>query len=176
MRKLVFLPILILAIACTDTALLEPPVEGEIDLVVAAAKKPAPSLRSTIDYVFVGHLGTFDAEGRLLVWVGAIHGDIEGQTKWWFVLGGGPPNMPDAAHSSFYEARWEIWDGDDLLLAGNSAGQTATPPGKDGIWRGKGIVTEASAGFEGWNGRPMFEGGNVNWDFPYSGEGMFKIN
>jgi hypothetical protein len=172
-----FLPALLFWTGCVGT---DTPtglsVEGEIDLAVAAAKKPAPSLSSTIDYVFVGHHGIFDSDGRRLVWDGEIHGDIEGQMLWWFVPGGGPPNMPDAAHVSFYEARWEIWDGDALLLAGNSAGTTARPPGKDGIWRGKGIVTEASAGFEDWNGRHVYEGGNVNWVFPYSGEGIFRIN
>ena len=141
------------------------------------AKKPAPSLKCTIVYVFVGNLGEFDAEGRLLVWDGEIHGDIEGQILWWFVLGV-KPNLPDAAHVGFYEARWEIWDSDDLLLAGESAGTTAQPlrPEKDGIWRGKGIVTEASEEFADWIGRQVYEGGNVNWDRPFSGEGIFRIN
>ena len=145
-------------------------------VVADPAIKPDPSLRCTIDYVFVGHLGTVDAEGRLLVWDGEIHEDIEGRILWWIVPEGGPPNMPVWAHVSFYEARWEILDGDDLLLAGDSAGKTATPPGKDGIWRGNGIVTEASAGFEDWIGRQTHEGGNVNWEFPYSGSGIFRIN
>ena len=48
------------------------------------AKKPAPSLTCTITYDFVGHLGEFDPEGRLLVWDGEIHGDIEGVILWWF--------------------------------------------------------------------------------------------
>jgi hypothetical protein len=126
--------------------------------------------------VFVGHHGIFDGEGRLLVWEGTISGDIEGEILYWFDLSGGPPNMPETAYSSFYEARWEIWDGDDLLLAGESAGQTATPPGKDGIWRGKGIVTEAYGDFADWIGRQVYEGGNVNWAFPYSGSGIFRIN
>jgi len=139
------------------------------------APKPAPSLKCTITYNFVGHLGTFDAEGRLLVWDGEIHGDIEGRILWWFVLDGGPP-MPDTAHVSFYEARWEILDGDDLLLAGDSSGTTARPPEKDGIWRGNGIVTEAYGEFADWNGRQTYEAGNVNWDFPYSGSGIFRIN
>ena len=140
------------------------------------AAKPAPSLSNTIDYVFVGHLGIFDAEGRLLVWEATISGDIEGVMKYWFYLGGGPPNMPASAHVSFYETRWEIWDGSDLLLAGESAGTTAQPPGKDGIWRGEGIVTEVSAGYEDWLGRQIFEAGNVNWTFPYSGSGIFRVN
>lgn len=174
MRELVFLPILAFAFACSDSTPVGPPVEGEIDFAVAP--KPAPSLSNTIEYVFVGHHGEIDAEGRLLVWDGQIHGDVEGQILWWFVLGGGPPNMPDEAHVSFYEARWEIWDGDALLLAGNSGGTTARPPGKDGIWRGKGVVTEASGAFEDWNGRQIYEGGNVDWAFPYSGQGIFRIN
>ncbi len=171
MRYLRFTLLPLLLIACTE----QQPVEPEFDLAVAAVK-PAPSLSSTIEYVFVGHLGTFDPEGRLLVWDGGIHGDIEGQMLWWFVPAGGPPNMPVAAHVSFYEARWEILDDDDLLLAGDSTGTTARPPGKDGIWRGTGIVTEAYGEFEDWNGRQTYEGGNVNWDFPYSGEGIFRIN
>ena len=176
MRRLILFPILVLALACSDQSPLQPPVADGSDLVLAAKKKPLPALNNSISYVFVGHLQTFDGAGRLLVWEGEIHGDIEGEMKWWFVLGGGPPNMPDAAHVSFYEARWEIWDGSTLLLAGESGGTTARPPGKDGIWRGNGMVTEAYGAFEGWNGRPMFEGGNVNWTFPYSGQGMFRIN
>jgi hypothetical protein len=179
MRKLVSLTIFTLALACTDTTPVGPPIDGEIDLArSAAATKPAPSLSSTIDYWYVGYLGEFDSEGRLLVWEGEIDGDIEGQMKWWFVLGGGPPNIPEEAHVGFYEARWEIWDGDVLLLAGNSAGTTAMPrrPIKDGIWRGKGIVTEAYAAFEDWNDRPIFEGGNVAWGPPPFGEGIFRIN
>jgi len=143
---------------------------------VLQAKKPAPSLTGTMEYDFVGHLGELDDEGRLLVWEGTITGDIEGTLKSWFVSGGGPPNMPDTAHVLLYESRWEIWDGDDLLMAGDEAGTTATPPGKDGIWRGNGIVTEASEEFEDWIGRQTYAAGNVNWDFPYSGSGIMRIN
>jgi len=154
------------------------PEMNQNDQVPAPLAKPAPSLRCTIVYWYVGHLGELDLEGRLHVWDGEIHGDIEGQIKWWFVPGGGPPTP--TAQVRFYEARWEIWDGDDLLLAGNSAGSTATPhgltPEKDGIWRGNGIVTEASDGFEDWIGRQESEGGNVNWVFPFSGEGILRIN
>jgi len=147
-----------------------------VDHDVVWAKKPAPSLRCEIDYVFVGHLGIVDGEGRLLVWDGTISGDIEGELLYWIYPEGGPPNMPDTANVMFYEARWEIWDGVDLLLAGESAGHTAYPPGKDGIWRGNGIVTEANGDFADWIGRKMHEGGNVNLDFPFSGSGFFRIN
>ena len=97
-----------------------------------------------------------------------------------------------------YVARWEIWDvhpgyppevpedpdypDDDasLLLAGDSTGTTATPPGKDGIWRGNGIVTEAYGEFEDWVGRKTYEGGNVTWEIPgiepIDGVGIFVIN
>ncbi len=141
---------------------------------MAQANKP---LTGTIDYWFVGHLGELDGEGRLLVWEATISGDINGEMLWWFVLGGGPPNMPDPPHVSFYEARWEIFDsGDNLLLAGDSAGVTARPRGKDGIWNGHGKVTEAHGVFADWDGRHVSEGGNVNWTFPFSGEGIFRIN
>lgn len=138
--------------------------------------KPDPSLRCEITYNFVGHLGQFDAEGRLLAWDGEIHGDIEGVIFWWFDL----TRKQVIGQVSHYVARWEILDGDKaLLLAGDSAGTTTTPPGKDGIWLGKGLVTEASAGFEEWMGCEMYEGGNVTWDEtgnPKDGAGRFRVN
>jgi hypothetical protein len=164
--------------SCSTDNPTDPEMSQSDQVTNSFAKKPAPSLQCTIFYWYVGHLGELDPEGRLHVWDGVIHGDIEGQIKWWFVPGGGPPTP--TAQVRFYEARWEIWDGGDLLLAGESAGSTATPhsltPEKDGIWRGNGIVTETSTGFEDWYGRHTYEGGNVNWVFPFSGEGIFRIN
>lgn len=176
MRQLILLPFLALALACGDSTVLEPVLDGGLQPLQSRMAKPAPSLRNTIDYVFVGHLGQFDDAGRRLVWDGTIDGDIEGDILWWFVPGGGPPNKPDAAHVSFYEARWEIWEDGTLLLAGNSSGTTAQPKKKDGIWRGNGVVTEAYGDYAAWNGRRIFEGGNVDWVFPYSGQGIFRIN
>jgi hypothetical protein len=140
-------------------------------------KKPAPSLVCAIDYDFVGHLGEFDDEGRLLVWIGGIHGDIEGVILWWFDLTG----SRDTGVVKHYVAKWEIYDSEDnVLLVGDSTGTTATPPGKDGIWRGNGIVTEAYEEFEDWIGRKTYEGGNVTWVIPgllpLGGEGIFGIN
>lgn len=175
MRKLVLLPALVLALGCSGEGPLEPSVERD-PLLAMAGVKAVPALHNTIDYVFTAHLGIFDSEGRRQVWEASISGDIEGEMKWWFVSDGGPPNMPDAAHVAHYEGRWEIWDGGDLLLAGQSAGTTAQPKDKDGIWRGAGVVTEAGAGYEAWIGRRIFEGGNVNWVFPFSGQGIFRIN
>jgi hypothetical protein len=169
-----FIGVTFIFFGCSEKNPSAPELSQSDQVTNTLAKEP---LQCTIVYLFVGHLEIFDAEGRLLVWDGEIHGDIEGQILWWFVLGAGPP-IPEEGHVKFYEARWEIWDGDDLLLAGNSAGKTAMPPGKDGIWRGNGIVTEVSAGFEDWEGRHTHEGGNVNFVSPISGsgEGIFRIN
>jgi len=143
---------------------------------MALAEKPVPSLNCTIDYVFVGHLEIIE-DGRLLVWEGDIHGDIEGQILYWFVPDGGPPNMPDSSKATHYEARWEIFDSAGILvLAGDSSGVTASPPDKDGIWNGHGKVTVANGEFEDWIGRQTREAGSVIWDFPFSGSGTFRIN
>ena len=136
---------------------------------------PLSALNCTITYNFAGHLGTIDDEGRLLAWDGEIHGDIEGVIKWWFDL----THSRKIGQTSHYAARWEIYDlAGNLLLAGDDAGTTAKPPGEDGIWRGKGIVIEASAEFEDWIGRQVYDGGNVTWDEagnPKDGEGTFRI-
>ena len=148
------------------------------------AEKPAPSLTCAITYDFAAHLGIFDDEGRLLAWDGEIHGDIEGVILWWFDLAG----SWTSGQVSHYVARWEIWSDDPfvenseavLLLAGHSAGTTAKPPGKDGIWRGNGIVTYASDGFQDWAGRQEYEAGSVTWVIPgllpLDGEGTLRIN
>jgi len=143
------------------------------------AKKPAPSLTGTIEVVSVGHLGIYDDEGRLLCWDGEIQGDIEGVILWWIDT----DCSEITGKVSHYVARWEIFDDeadpetDPPLLAGEDAGTTTTPPGKDGIWRGHGIVTEASAEFEDWIGRHVYESGTVYWDTsPISGDGIFSIN
>ena len=140
-----------------------------------AAITPLSALTCTIRVDFVGHLGTIDDEGRLLAYDGEIHGDIEGVIKWWLDLA----YSRNIGQTSYYAARWEIYDlADNLILAGDDAGTTAKPPGEDGIWRGKGIVTEASAEFEDWIGRQVYESGNVEWDetgLPKGGEGTFRI-
>ncbi len=168
--------VLVALSGCTSelpTAHLDEPAPGDEML----GKKPVPALNCTIDYVLARHLGIFDSEGRILAWDGTIHGDLEGRILWWFVPGGGPPNMPDVAHVGFYEARWEVWDGDDLLLAGVSSGSTALPPDKDGIWRGNGVVTEAGAEYGAWLDRPTKEGGSVVFDsFPFYGNGFLRVN
>ncbi len=141
-------------------------------------QETAPPLRCTITYDFVGHLGQFDDEERLLVWDGKIHGDIEGVILWWVDL----TRKQVIGQASHYAARWEIWDlADNLLLAGDSAGTTRVPLplGEDGIWRGKGKVTEASTGFEDWLGRQEHSEGHFTWaapGLPDHGDGTFRIN
>ena len=141
---------------------------------VAQADKPAPSLRCTTEYDFVGHHGVFDGEGRLLAWEGTISGDIEGVIQWWMVV-----PFTITGQVSHFEARWEIWDGDELLLAGDEAGTTTNRPGKTGVWRANGIVTEASPEFEDWLGRHVHDGGEFEWEapaLPDYGWGTFRIN
>jgi hypothetical protein len=135
---------------------------------------------SEINYWFVGDQGEWDEEGRLLVWAGTISGDINGEMKWWFVMPspvtGGPFVGGEVA---YYSARWEIWDGEELLLAGGSAGKTVFPAGADGMWDGHGIVTEAGKGFNSLKGSKVYETGPViigpNPPFSYAGTGMFLI-
>jgi uncharacterized protein (TIGR02246 family) len=140
-----------------------------------AAITPLSSLSCTIRVDFVGQLGTTDDEGRLLAYDGEIHGDIEGRILWWLNL----TFSQKIGQISYYAARWEIYDlSDNLILAGDDAGTTAIPAGQDGIWRGKGIVTEASTEFEDWIGRQVYESGNVEWDengLPKGGGGTFRI-
>ena len=149
-----------------------------VPMGMAQAKKPAPSLRCTTEYDFVGHLGTFDAEGRLLAWKGTISGDIEGVIKWWMALPTSPPGQ-----ASHYEERFEIWNGDEtdpvLLLAVDEAGTTTVRHGKNTIWRANGVVTKAAPEFENWIGRQTHNSGNAIWaapGVPDSGEGTFRIN
>jgi hypothetical protein len=145
---------------------------------MAKSSSSSSALTSAIEYWFVAHLGEMDDEGRLLVWEGTIDGDITGTMKWWF--GWSPPDgVYLGGWVAYYTARWEIWDGEELLLAGESAGKTVFPDGADGMWDGHGVVTEASKGFNPLKGRKVYETGPVlmGSDPPvsFSGAGMFVI-
>ena len=143
------------------------------------AKKPAPTLTGTTEYDFVGHLGIFDAEGRLLCWKGTISGDIEGVIRWWMVL----PTKKTGQASHFVE-RFEIWDSDEvdaeLLLAVDEEGTTTVCHGKNTVWRANGIVTEAYGEFEDWIGRQTHNSGDATWlipgILPLDGDGIFRVN
>ena len=134
-----------------------------------------------IDYRFVGHLGQVDEKGRLLVWEAKVVGDIQGTMKWWFA---NPPPSGEITYSggrlTFYAARWELWGGEELLLAGVSAGKTDFRDGGDGVWDGHGRVTESSAKYEKFNGRSVYETGPVilgsNPPESLAGTGVFLIH
>lgn len=137
-------------------------------------------LAGEINYRFVGHLEQVDEKGRLLVWDAQVAGDIQGTMKWWFV---NPPPSSEISYSggrlTFYAARWELWDGDELLLAGVSAGKTNFRNGGDGIWDGHGRVTESRGKYERLGGRLVYETGPVilGADPPetLTGTGVFLI-
>jgi hypothetical protein len=146
---------------------------------IAVAKDAAP-LNATTEYIFVGHLGTFDSYGRLLAWEGTTSGDIEGVIQWWMVV---PFSI--TGQVTHFEERWEIWDVSStfLLLAGYNSGTTTNRPGKTGVWRSNGIVTYVNPDFpelEKWIGRHMHESGEFEWvlqgEFPSHGTGIFRVN
>lgn len=137
--------------------------------------KPAPVLTGTTEYNFVGNLGIFDGEGRLLGWEGTISGDIEGIIQWWMVI-----PMATTGQVSHYDDLCVILDSEgELLLAIDEAGSTTVRHGKNSIWRTNGTVTDASEEFEAWLGRHVHEGGNFTWaapGVPDHGVGIFRIN
>jgi hypothetical protein len=146
---------------------------------MAEANDPAP-LNATLDYEFVGYLLQFDTEGRLLAWEGTTSGDINGIIRWWMVV---PFSV--TGQVTHFEERWEIWDSTDsfLLLAGYNAGTTTNRPGRSGVWRSNGIVTEFNPDFPDlakWVGRHMHESGEFFWtipgQLPLNGIGVFRVN
>jgi hypothetical protein len=128
------------------------------------AAKPAPSLRCTIEYVWMPG------------WEGTISGDIEGYIVW-------PPGsepMRFAGQTSHYVGRFEIWDlEDNLILAGEGVGSTTIRHGRDSIWRTNGIVIGASDDFVDWIGRRVHQEGHFTWlapGVPEAGTGTFRVN
>jgi hypothetical protein len=142
---------------------------------LALAENTTPPLTCTTEYNFVGHLGEFDDEGRLLGWVGTISGDIEGVIKWWVAI-----PFKKTGQASHVVQRWKIWDEDEevLLLAGEDKGGTTTCHQRNTSWRANGIVTEASEEFEDYIGSQMHESGNIAWaapGLPDHGTGKFRV-
>ena len=140
---------------------------------------PMKQLTCQIDYWLSPNFGELDDEGRKLVWEGTISGDINGTMKWWFGEKPAPNIVYQGGKVGFYQGRWEIWEGEKLLLAGDSAGKTVTPEGSDGMWDGHGIVRKAHRGLWRLLGRRMYETGPVMRDSPQSppyGTGIFVIH
>jgi hypothetical protein len=144
-----------------------------------AVANAAGPLKATTEYSFTGHLGVFDADGRLLAWEGTISGDIEGVIRWWMVV---PFSI--TGQVTHFEEKWEVLDvtGTVVYLQGYNAGTTTNRPGKSGVWRSNGIVTWVNPDMpelEQWFGRHMHESGEFFWaapDFPSHGTGIFRTN
>ena len=137
-------------------------------------------LTGALDLTYAGNLKKTDDEGRLLVWEGSVGGDFGGTIKWWFI---DPSPIASTTHIGgtikYYEARWEIWVDEVLVLAGQSAGKTVAADRSDGIWDGHGVVTEAYGKFARFKGRRVYETGPViygsNPPDSLTGMGMFQI-
>jgi hypothetical protein len=137
-------------------------------------------LTCRIQYWSVGHLGERNDEGWLLAWKATVRGDLTGELRYWFPES---PPVPDGTYAGgevgYYLARWELWDKDELILAGKSAGKTVIPDGEDGIWDGHGIVLETKSDLNSLKGRKIYETGTVilpsDPAVPSSGSGMFLI-
>jgi hypothetical protein len=144
------------------------------------ADVPGAPLTGPLDLTYVGHLEKTDDDGRLLVWEGSVGGDFAGKIKWWFI---DPSTVASSTFMggtvNYYEARWEIWVGEKLILAGESAGKTVTPDQSDGMWDGHGVVTGAYGRFARFKGHKVYETGPViygsNPPFSLTGTGMFQI-
>lgn len=115
-----------------------------------------------VDYRFVGDRGEVDAEGRRLVFEATVEGDVTGVMRWWFGESAPAPRMDyDGGFTDYYEARWELRDGGELVLAGESAGKTFYLDGEAGIWDGHGVVTEGYGPHAELVGRHYYETGPV---------------
>ena len=147
---------------------------------IKSARRPGVLLNGALDLTYAGYLEKRDGDGRLLVWEGSVGGDFAGAIKWWFV---DPSPIASDTYKggtvNYYEARWEVWVGEKLVLAGKSAGKTVTPDQSDGMWDGHGVVTEAHGEFEQLKGYRVYETGPViygsNPPDSLTGTGMFQI-
>jgi hypothetical protein len=120
-----------------------------------------------------------DSEGRSLVWIGTVTGAYEGDIEWWMHF---PEGMvPTGRVNHWEDAKWIIYprlddEGEEKpYIMGLEWGTTTDRP-KNAKWRANGKVIAASEEFEHLIGRPMHDGGLVDW-FPFPhGTGKLRIN
>ena len=145
-----------------------------------AAGDAAPLDAEADEFAGDAQLGERDDDGWLLAWKANVSGDLSGELRYWFPE---TPPAPEGTYSDgkvgYYVARWELWNGDELILAGESAGKTVIPNGEDGIWDGHGIVITAKGALSALKGRKVYETGTVIMPsdpaVPSTGAGMFVI-
>ena len=133
-----------------------------------------------IEYWSVADQKERDDDGWLLAWKANVSGDLTGEMRWWFPAS---PPAPEGEYRGgkigYYVARWEVWNGKELILAGESAGKTVISNGEDGIWDGHGIVMTAKGDLRSLIGRKTYETGTVVMPLDPSvhstGVGMFVI-
>ena len=147
-------------------------------MVVADGAAP---LNISTEYYFVGDMGIFDDEGRLLAWQGPTSGDIEGVIRWWMEV----PFEVRGQVTHFANVKVQIWDETEnfLILEAFEAGTTTNRPGKTGVWRANGIVTYVNSDYldvDTWFGRRIHDGGEFEWVvqgvLPDWGWGKFRVN
>ena len=137
-------------------------------------------LTMQIEYWSVYKLEQRDEDGWLLAWKAKASGDLTGEMRWWFPEA---PPAPESVYShgkvGYYVARWELWNGDELILAGKSAGKTVIPEGEDGIWDGHGTILKINEDLASFKGHRIYETGIVimptDPEVTSSGTGMFVI-
>lgn len=156
MRKLILVLLIVVLLAALLPA------------AIVLAKAP---LRGETTYEFLAEV----YRGKFVFWKGEVSGDIEGEIIWF----GDPTQMRSTGQASHYDMGWEIWDGDELLLAGEDSGTTTARHGKNSNWRTNGVVVFAHDDFEEWLGRPVHMSGHFTWvvpGLPEAGDGIFRVN
>lgn len=147
----------------------------------SALQAPPDPIFTEIEYHFVGGREEVDDGGWLLLWEGPMTGDLDATARWFFQEPNPIPDLAvDGGSIAYYQARWEIVVGGVRILAGRSAGKTVTHGEEDGIWDGRGVVTEASDAYRAYLGRQTYETGPVIYsdeetDAPW-GRGLFTIH
>jgi hypothetical protein len=143
-------------------------------LMAAGAAEADGTLDGSTEYDFMGLDGTFEDEGRLLIWEGTITGEINGTIRWYTYI----QDMQYTGQASHYDLVWEIVDGDNVLMAGEDSGSTTARLGKNSNWRTNGIVTFANEDYLEWQGHHVHMGGNFTWaapGLPDEGAGYFFV-